>query len=404
MPVSVYARVWDHDTRGVLHGLPALLETFALRVLIVAHGSQKGEQRELVLLPPGVDATEEVELLNRLGFGPRPDDVKVADAALLDGTIRGLPLYPFSGTSLKALQLATATGAHFRGPAFDLAWKWNDKGAFARLADKYGWSGTKIPAGRVVRLEDLSPSHIAECRRMFGQRKLIIKGTRSASGLEQFILREHEEWDAIESHMGEFCRSPELVIQPWIEHGVDASVQFSVNRDGNRRLPSDTTQLIVGEVHHTGNIFPAAMQNTSYLMMRAFADRVVCALVDEGLRDTVGSVDFIIDHAGNPWACEVNARIVAPWYPWKAMVRRFGHDVPPFAMRSVQMPTGVTASQIATTLGRELLFDPKKRIGVIPFCIVPAEGFAYTVTFGRNVAERSELFDAAMRRLGQLSA
>lgn len=406
--MPTYARVWDHDTRGVLHGLPALLEMFALRALIVARGNRRDEPREMVLLPPGIDATQEVKLLNELGFGPRPEDVLPADAARLNGAIKGCDLYPFSGTSRYARQFAEATGARFRGQA-DLkrAWQFNDKGYFAELARGCYWHGVFVPRTIVVERAELSPSHIVECRERFGTQKLVIKGTVSASGLEQLVVHEGEEWDDLD--FDKLGNASIVVIQGWVEHTKEASVQFSVNANGNARILSDTTQLIEGEVHHAGNVCPAQVDPHTRQRIRSITATIVRQYMVAGLRDTVGSVDFIIEGGGAPWACEVNARVVAPWYPWKAMQRRIPPTklVPPFAMQSMRLPLGTTADQIASKLGNRL-YNPGIMAGTVPFCIVPSvpedagepkTGFTYLVTFGRTEGERDTLFAESIAAL-----
>lgn len=393
-------RVWFHSTQGVCHGLPRLLgEEFSRRVLLVA---QPGEK---VILPPNVDAGEEVRLLNELGFGPRPGDTISSDAADLKNRIAGCNLYPFSATSSHSREVASLSGARFRGIAnAGQAWQFNDKGFLQEAALEHGW---RVPPGFVYQRSELGEGVIDFCRERFGTRKLVIKGTNSASGQEQLLVRDNDEWGDLD--LRQLGDAEAVVVQKWIDHDIDASVQFSVNADGELKLLSDTTQLIEGGIHHVGNVFPAAVSEADRALMRLIAFRIITEYIACGLRDTVGGVDFVLRNGRELWACEVNARVVAPWYPWKAIQRRFG-EVPPFTMRSFSLPRDTTPPQVASALG-DAFYSRDKRVGCVPFCIVPnvpnsgtERGFCYTVTYGRTPEERDELFKTATGRLAALTS
>lgn len=385
-------RVYYHETADVCDGLPALLHRFPLRALLVA---QPGDR---VVIPDGFGSPAELPLLNRLGFGPHPNDlIYVRDDGNVvcgDRGLEGTVVLPFSGTTFRARAFAKKHGATFHAPTQEACAYANSKVVFQKIANA-AWHhgiGRIAPAGAVLE----GPEAVGTAARdavdafvsVFG--KAVVKGANSASGLQQVTV----------SAPGEYSLDgmpDDLVIQEWVRHESSPSLQCLVHPDGGIDVLSITEQLLDG-VHHVGNRFPADILPSDFITMRGIARILGHALAGLGFWGVCG-IDYLLDENRHVvLANEVNARIPAPWYPWQATRRRFGKPLP-FRMKSMRVALGTSIDDIANAAD-DLLFDKEKREGFVPFCFVPEHGFVYGVTFS---PERDRVGDLAARVESRLS-
>src|SRR3989338_4200154 len=100
------------------------------------------------------------------------------------------------------------------------------------------------------------------------------------------------------------------------------------------------------------------------------------------------SVDFVADFETETVAAvEVNARVSAPRYPIRAAQRWYGEDSHlPFDLYSFRFPKGMSVAQIALHF-EGLLFNRERRLGVIPFTVIPEDGVGGGVTFAPSVSD-----------------
>ncbi len=387
-------RVYYHETADVCDGLPALLHRFPLRALLVA---QPGDR---VVLPDGRFPSE-LTLLNRLGFGPREEDLIFVreDGSVSSGDtdLEGAIILPFSGTTTRARAFARRRGATFHAPTREACAYANSKVVFQKIANAARHHGFGVIAPDGVVLEgacargDAARKRIDEFVAALG--KAVVKGANSASGLQQVTV----------SKPGEYSLDgmpDDLVVQEWVRHGSSPSLQCVVSPNGSIDVLSVTEQILDG-VHHVGNRYPADVLPSDFVAMRGIATVLGHALAGLGFWGVCG-IDFLLDEERNVLlANEVNARIPAPWYPWQATRRRFGAPLP-FRMKSMRLASGTTVDDIVRAAGN-LLFAPDRREGFVPFCFVPEHGFVYGVTFSPDRDRVGALADCVERRFAELA-
>lgn len=382
-------RVYCHETRDVCDGLPDLLGRFPLRALLVARPGER------VVLPAGHEPTE-LPLLNRLGFGPRAEDlIFVRDDGTIAGGDRDLEdalLLPFSGATKRARAFAERHGARFHAPAFDACVDANSKGTFQEIVNELADDGGDLvgPVGQAPR-----PTRVEAVATAFAWKygKAIIKGVHSASGLQQVVV----EKGASPSLEG----LPRLVVvQQWVEHDYSPSLQCLIGADGSVRQLSTTVQILDG-LHHIGNRCPSGLPDWVLDGMRWRADGIGGELAARGFWGICG-IDFLVrEEDRTVLANEVNARIPAPWYPWNASRRLLGEPLA-FRMKSAALAPGASIGDVEKAM-RPLLFDRGRRAGFVPFCFVPEHGFVYGVTYAPTPAALDALTPAVDARLAALA-
>lgn len=388
MPQKQPKRAYYHETRDVCDGLPELLGRFPLRALLVARPGEK------VILPAGPFPTE-LPLLNRLGFGPHPEDLVFVGAdgsvASGDGDLEGADIRPFSGTSVLAREFAERNGASFHAPARDACIDANSKATFQRIANALLAGCDQVaPFGEVCSLARAEVIAFAYARK---HGKAIVKGVHSASGLQQVVVT-----PGAAPSFADLPRT--VVVQQWVEHDYSPSLQCVITPDGDVRVLSTTVQILDGN-HHIGNRCPSqlpewaleGMQWRAYLLARGLAER--------GYWGVCG-VDFLVREGDRTvLANEINARIPAPWYAWNASRRLLGEPLP-FRMKSVKLAAGTAIDDIERVM-RPLLFSRVARAGFVPFCLVPEHGFAYGVTYAPDQARLDTIVAGVDARLAQLA-
>lgn len=381
-------RAYYHETRDVCEGLPELLGRFPLRALLVARPGEK------VILPAGPFPTE-LPLLNRLGFGPRPEDLVFVgvDGRVTSGNddLEGAEIFPFSGTSSLARQFAARHGATFHAPHLTTCLRANSKAVFQdvvnMLAERHGPVG---PRG-VVAPRDRAVAHARELASRAG--RAIAKGPHSASGQQQVVVTKGETPD--------FADLPgTVVVQEWVEHDCSPSLQCRIDEDGVVHELLATEQILDG-THHIGNRFPPRLSTQVRADMSRIGRLIGEAFASIGYWGICG-VDFLVtDDGSTVLANEVNARIPAPWYAWNASRRLLG-DALPFRMKSIRLRPGTSIGDVERAV-RPLLFDRVARAGFVPFCVVPEHGFAYGVTYAPDQARLDTIVAGVDARLAELA-
>ena len=394
-------RVHCHYTHDVINHTPesqALLGLFALRALI-----SSGKDDIVVL--PGMDyPQDEIDLLNGMGLGPKPDNVvgdfqNMKEAAYRDqvGLVDPPDVHPFSATSVWLRKQAILHGFDLAAPSLVIAQQANDKAVFQRRANQAGHTGKIVPRGFSVS-NDMLFDRVNYMLRE--GRPVRIKAGNSASGLCQCVI-----------HPGEKPRYPNGVLEPvstWViqeqmDTNIEASVQIHVDRGGGVQVRELLGQHI-DNGHHFGNFYPADLElNTNVIksqmetQMRRAAMRIAQRILSPMGYFGDASIDFVGNtNSGEVWAIEINARVTAPWYAIEASKRRFGKVVP-FDMRSFKIPKGTSIFEITDHLKRVLLTQDSAE-GFVPFCHLPEQGFCYGVTFAQDKETLMRLTQEVQKR------
>jgi hypothetical protein len=382
-------RVYYHETFDVCEGLPTLLHRFPLRALIVARPGER------VVLPDG-HVPAELALLNRLGFGPREEDLVFVreDGSVLSGDndLENAVVLPFSGTTQRARTFAAKHGATFHSPDREACLMANSKAVFQEIgnAARRFDLGVIAPRGVVMSRESAVRAANTLARELG---KAVIKGAHSASGLQQAVVS-HGDDPSLEGF------PDEVVIQEWVPHVSSPSLQCVVMQNGDIDILSVTDQILDG-IHHVGNRYPADILPSTFMEMGSISRIIGNALAGLGFWGVCG-IDFLLDEDRNVVvANEVNARIPAPWYPWQATRRRYGEPLP-FRMKSIRLRAGTSIEDVAYAAGN-LLFDGNRREGFVPFCYVPEHSFVYGVTFSPDRNRMCALADRVDARLTELA-
>ena len=392
---------WDQRTadacgfRGVEAVILPRLET---RVLPVA---LPGEQ---VVLTFGNPLPQELPLLNRIGFGCRSEDL-VWVSPDLNGTPPPLPqgtiVNPFTSASLLSHTLAEHTPQSlFRGCARTIAVYVNRK----KTLQSWGDDSIRVPEGCFVStlqeiriaIEDLLTRHDV----------VVYKPDFSASGIGQVHFTRESDLgnEALD------CLMRPGVVQAFVEKTCDVSLQFEISTNFGHAIgngPPVTTFLheLVGQFvgpdgDYQGGFFPTRLGPAFEAHIRRMGQCIVERLCEAGYRGP-GSIDFMANEGtGEIWTTDVNARVIAPWYPLQMIRRRHPHHrALPFVMRSFQIPVGMSVSALEE-LFRGHLFSWQSMEGFVPFAFLPDLGFCYGAVFSED-PERCRALDRVIEETKQ---
>ncbi|MFA5358252.1 MAG: hypothetical protein WC310_00320 [Patescibacteria group bacterium] len=358
--------IFFHHTRDVVDGMPELLFSFPLRMLIAARQGDK------VVLPIGVEPLE-LELLNRLGFGPRPEDVVYVDGNLTSADLHG-KVFPFSGCSVQQRQMVELAGLDFAAPSLEICRQADSKAFFQSVLHDLRLR----PFGRIVVTGDRERMKEVVKEMLSRHGSLLLKAAHSTSGLQQHLIM------SLADLPEDLALKGKAVVQEFIPHVVSPSAQYYLKPGGNWKLNSMTTQILDGR-HHVGNIFPPTDLSPEVIAeIEKIGSRIVPRYAELGYYGPL-SVDFMLTENNRLFPCEVNARVTAPWYPWEAARRNLGAPVP-FWMKSLRINPKTTIAKMEKVLGK-LLFNPKTKKGALPFSFLPKQNFTYLVIYGSNQNE-----------------
>ncbi len=427
-----HLKVWGHVTedacweeeengRGIPLEFPPdaeILNHMCKRSFVVA-----GDDDLVVISHETAVPKGEIDLLRRLGLGPRSKNVIVIDAERTGLADRdGLPqikikiveankevlhilgdkditkhIDTFTGSSQIIRRVAGIfPGCEINTPGHAWCVHCNNKKTIQRILNKF--EGELGPIGRVCKRGEV-PGVIRQCLRK-ARGKVIIKPLDLASGLFQQMV----DYDTVDT-LDIASLPEEVVIQRYIPGCVDASMTFDVRRGGMAERLFATVQMISNSTHHQGNIYPPRDLETGYALspaiLNTMEEYVMEVLREEDKFHGICSFDFLVDPKKHKvYLLEWNARKPAPWYAWEASRRIFG-EVLPFIMRGFEMKPGVGLGDIEAKIS-DLLLDKGKMTGVVPFNYValPGKTFIYTITYAPQERQVAEIFGELKKRLG----
>ena len=417
-------RVLAHHTEGTVACLPTALDHFDARAFIAA----REEDYVMRMRPNGNNSMSyfppphELDLLNRLGFGPHPDHVidvligreghgiEFCDpkhrAIVEDGWIE-----VFSGTSIFQRTTLERLGVQTGLPTIGACGRGNDKSVLQRRHGpcwvKNGDGSFHFSEGRA---ESLLPygghalrSNLDELLRVIQARKpsrYLVKPATAASciGLRvvdtrpSISLFADLEWSSTTRTVNRF------VVQQMMPHDIDFSLEFEIPEPGDEgqvRIRTLCGQYVV-DGDFQGNFYPINLSDEMRQAATRAVETIISDLMMNGEAWGPGSVDFIGNSkTGEVWAVEVNLRRTAAYYGREPMRQRFGR-ARPFDMRSFTIPRGFTMEAMEMIFKGLLFGQPGPEIGFVPFCFLPdipgeRRGMSYGVCYAPTLDELEQL-------------
>ena len=413
-------RVISDHTADTVQCLPTALDHFDGRALVVA------SQGDFVLRmrPKGrgpasfFPDTQELQLLNRLGFGPRPEDVIDVLVGHEDMVFRNPGhrriveegwIETFSGTSVFQRLALEKIGADPGLPDLSECMRWNDKSVFQRT---FGSCLAKNGDGRFHHSPGVGPallpvgghatrSNLDELLNLLrhrndSSRDLIIKPASSASCIGQRIV-DQPVYQSVFSDLdwwGTTRTVNRFVAQELVPHDMDFSWEFEIPEPGAlgtprvRRLCGQ--HVIDGDFQ--GNFWPVDLSDEMRQATRYSAEMIVAYMASNDVWG-VGSIDYVGNSkTGQAWAVEINLRKTAAYYGREPARQRFG-CLRPFDMRSFRIPRGWTIEGLEEHFDGLIFGQPGDEIGWLPFCFLPnLPGERHGVSYGVCYAQtRDEL-------------
>ncbi len=367
---------------------------------------------------------QEIPLLNRLGFGPHPDNV--IDIVFRGGRIECVNQRQetklkalveaeteiFSGTvSIQRWVLEELLGLRLRAPSLPDCMRWNDKGVFQKTFGPTVWQngslqissgipGSLVPLGGCVTKDSL----IKVFRKLFetDATAFLGKPPDSASGIGHEIIRRgvgNDTAKAIFYKIG----TRRVVFQELIKKDIDFSIEINVVEGiapEDQRPGVVSGQHIVGTSNHKGNFFPITLPSSMLESALRSAEIIMRRLAEEKVWSS-GSIDYVGDtRTERVAAVELNLRLVAPDYARIPIRERYGCDLP-FDMRSFPVPANLPISEFAEHMDGLLFGQPGERIGFVPFCylsdVIDEDGFG--ISYGVCYAPDADQLDALSREV-----
>jgi len=405
-PASRAPRIYAHAATSIE------LESYrACKGPVLPHQAERAlllaQPGDLVCLEEPVDPAF-LEFLSRLGLGPLPEHVVVAnrcapsDAALPDRLRRddatlhsmaaALPkdrvvhLDPFIATSgeerlIRTLRTQCAVQVVMDAPRAGLVERCNRKHEVRPLAEGLG---LPIADGEVVALDgppdhpprDIAPLESAIARVLSRAARVIVRASESAGGSGTFLV--DRDAGSLETTLAEVSKRRDnrfYLVEERVEASVSPNVLLYIPSSSEPiRCIGVTDQVLDERLAHRGNRFPSAACCAD--SMRRDAMRLARVLRDQGYRGFAG-LDFVeCRHPRSPRSrylfVELNPRVNGALYPLYARERlnatperrgRFNIDA--FVSRSLR--TRPTSFQAVAALTRDLLFDRDRGSGVLPY-------------------------------------
>lgn len=438
-PASRAPRIYAHAATSIdLESYRAckgpLLPLQAERALLLA---QPGD---LVCVDEPVDPIF-LEFLSRLGLGPLPEHLVVGDrcashnVALADrlrhdnatllsmaGSLpkdRVVYFDPFIGTSceehlVRALQTRCDLQVIMDAPRAAVVERYNRKHEVRQLA---AGLGLPIADGEVVALDgppdrlprDMTPLESAIERALSKTAHLIVRACESAGGSGTFLV--DRDTGSLESTLAEVSKRRDnrfYLVEERVAASVSPNVMLHIPPPPDPiRCIGLTDQVLDEHLVHKGNRFPTTARCASVIQRDALLLGRV--MRDEGYRGFAG-IDFIEyepprSRRDQHLFIELNPRVNGALYPLSTRARlnemqeRRGHPaINAFVSRSLRtQPISFEALAAST---RDLLFDPDRGSGVLPYKTGGFEfGFVTALALAASPEEAEQLLLAFTSRL-----
>ena len=438
-PASRAPRIYAHAATSIdLESYRAckgpLLPYQAERALLIA------QPDDLVCVDAPVDPSF-LEFLSRLGLGPLPEHLVVGnrsvagDAVLADRLRRddasllsmanSLPkdrvVYfdPFIGTSceehlVRALQTRYGVHVIMDAPGAAVVERCNRKHEVRKLATALG---LPIADGEVITLDgppdhlprDMTPLESAIGRALSRTAQVIVRASEAAGGSGTFLV--DRDTGSLDSTLTEVSKRRDnrfYLVEERVAASVSPNVMLYIP------LPPDpircigvTDQVLDEQLVHKGNRFPTTTRFAGTMQRDAL--RLARVLRAEGYRGFAG-FDFIEYEASRPARSqhlfvELNPRVNGALYPLLTRARlnatqerRGQPTIDAFVSRSLR--TEPISFEALAALTRDLLFDPERGSGILPYKTGGFEhGSVTALALARSPREAEELLLTFASRL-----
>ena len=405
-------------------------------------------ERALLLAQPGdlvcVDEPVDpsfLEFLSRLGLGPLPEHLVVGDRcasgdfvlaeklrhddATLLSMAASLPkhrvvhLDPFIATSyeehlVRALQTRSGVQVIMDAPRAAIVERYNRKHEVRQLAAELGFP---IADGEVVALDgppdhlprDMAPLESAIERALSKTARVIVRACESAGGSGTFLVDRNT--GSLESTLAEVAKRRDnrfYLVEERVAASVSPNVMLHIPLPPEPiRCIGVTDQVLDEGLVHKGNRFPTTTRCADAIERDAL--RLGRVMRDEGYRGFAG-IDFIEcepprSSRSQHLFIELNPRVNGAFYPLSTRARlnemqeRRGQPViNAFVSRS--LPTQPISFEALAASTRDLLFDPERGSGVLPYKTGGFEfGFVTAIALAASPEEAERLLLAFASRL-----
>lgn len=368
-------------------------ELYAERALLAAR------RHDVVCLLEPVDRTY-LDLLDRIGVGPRPENVVVvagesAGPRVLPELLREdeplrrirelvrdarrivLDVYTLSPAELGlAAKLESVLGRAVEvslGSLEAVEWASHKHNVRGEALD----AGVPVAPGEVVELAsgttvDLRPLEAAVLCQMEVTGRVLVRGSLGGSGTATTVIGRGREREALR-RLAERSDNRIYLVEAMFEVSVSPNVQMVLSPDDSEiHCVGISDQILAEGLIHEGNLHPS--RATMLPEMVAAAEKISRRLARRGYRGLVG-LDFVEcagAHAGSYFLAEVNARVNAATYPALLVehvnARQRDTKRPRVAaFLALHLKTAAAGfGELAKRWGR-LFFDPTRGAGIVPY-------------------------------------
>ncbi len=277
--------------------------------------------------------------------------------------------------------------------------------------------GLPLPPGDVVRLMPGSVTHKAgqiSLRRAVAKHAAvtgcaIVRGVHGAFGSSVFLVRpgDRSQWQRLE----EACRhgvNSVFLVEPFYEVLVSPHISMFIDpRDQKISCLSISDQILDQRLRHQGHCYPSHATRTEEMLAAA---QKFCVWLRDRRITGYQSFDFCeYEQPGSGerqfFFAELNARVSASAYPTNLLQQlnvRFGkapEREPWQAFRSMVVRTRAKSFAELRAAFEELLFDPRKAAGIIPFNVgMLRHGRFALVIVGRTTEEVQAVYEQYCQR------
>jgi hypothetical protein len=418
--------------QGLGESLPGL-DRYAERALLLA------TEGDVVCVPKPVDPCY-LELLARLGLGPRPEHIVVpsgngrsaerplaerllCEPGVLSRAARAVSadavlIEPYAATP-EVMALAEVmerdSGIPVRVDGSPRITRYADQKHLMRA--KAQELGIPVAEGEVAELafaggrrrRDLEPVRAAIERHLRHTGRVIVRGAAGASGSSTFVVgRGGEDASGVLRRIAARTDNRIYLVEAMVEATVSPNVQIQVPADGGPLVSVGVTdQRWSRGLTHAGNQLPSSARTVE--AMDAWARMLASWMRDQGYTGLVGFdfVEYRDSRTGGHRAilAEVNPRVNGGTYPLAVRARlnqaaaRSGRPPAPAFVSGTVDTRARTFARVRAAIGH-LLFDPDRGTGVLPYATGCLEhGKCALVALAGSRLRAAELYGAAQARL-----
>ena len=354
---------------------------------------------EDIIFPP-----PEIGLLNKCGFGCKPENVFVVDFDhrktwrenyLKNRTViehlREMnleKLLPFTGKASIVHLLAEELGIPVESCPMELARWGEDTATLLEIADE-----SIRPRGYVCKNNEELWENWKRLKNLPGFiGKAVIKDRHSASGLGSSVVRSDEDVQNFLGSIGDFGETGGATIEEWYDNDIRSpSINYFIRKDGEIKELFISDQIFEdiepefgreGTRIHAGNYCPSTFPEEVQEKIRQITFPLAEKMKENGYWGPVG-FDCIVVNGSKVLVAEINSRVTGPHYSFRP-AKKYGFRY--FRQRNEEnLREDIDIEQVENALA-DFLFKPGKNAGYLVFNFYPGKKFT-----GAVIAQTPEL-------------